>query len=106
MFVEQLIIGYNRQAKEAGEPETCSIKRLWDCLDNDGSGTLEREEFVNQTIRINPIVHRDEAHDVFGLIDLDGSDIITREEFNVIMSGMTFSGQQLDGATLAGKLIR
>jgi len=115
-FVEQLVTGHQQlhglpqmrilEMNRGQMRAAASLGTLFDDLDMNDDGLLEREEFITNSLRINPVIKKKEAEQVFDLMDMSGDRQISREEFDIILSGMTFTGQALDSLTMEGRYFR
>eukprot|EP00746_Dinoflagellata_sp_MGD_P047336 gnl/MRDRNA2_/MRDRNA2_216750_c0_seq1.p1 gnl/MRDRNA2_/MRDRNA2_216750_c0~~gnl/MRDRNA2_/MRDRNA2_216750_c0_seq1.p1 ORF type:complete len:282 (+),score=56.53 gnl/MRDRNA2_/MRDRNA2_216750_c0_seq1:71-847(+) len=72
-----------------------TLKEIFDKLDVLGVGVLEKSQFISAVRNSNPSILDEEAEKAYKLLDLDESGSITGEEFDVLLSGLTFSGQAL-----------
>jgi Ca2+-binding EF-hand superfamily protein len=115
-FVEQLVSGDEHSTMKTGLEKmiikdgkpVVTLGDIFDDIDDNrnGVGTVTKEEFISNCLRMNPKIQQEEAERVFHLMDLDDGGSIDRDEFYIIMSGMTFTGQALDGQTKDGKYFR
>jgi len=107
-FVEMLLNGSGMKTglEKTEGPVTVTLGTLFDELDEHDYGVIEKPEFVKNAMRMNSVIYQEEAEKVFDLMDLDGGGHVDREEFDIIMSGMTFTGQGLDSNTKEGRTLR
>jgi hypothetical protein len=113
-FVEKLIHGSTSGKVSHGmEVGQCNVKEhgltlagLFNYLDEHDIGKINEEDLTRNAMKMCPEITEEVCTKVFAMMDLDEGGFIDREEFDIIMSGMTFSGQGLDGDTKEGKHLR
>jgi hypothetical protein len=113
-FVEKLIHGSTSGKVSHGmEVGQCNVKEhgltlagLFNYLDEHDIGKINEEDLTRNAMKMCPEITEEVCAKVFAMMDLDEGGFIDREEFDIIMSGMTFSGQGLDGDTKEGKHLR
>jgi hypothetical protein len=113
-FVEMMIAGNGNSQMKTGLENTdvpISLGGLFDALDEptdtgEIAAVLTKDEFINGAIKMNPKIMKEQAEQVFHLMDINNGGSVSRDEFDIIMSGMTFTGQRLDHETKEGKYFR
>jgi hypothetical protein len=113
-FVEQIIQGSTSGKVAHGlEDGQCNVNDhgltlggLFNYLDEHDIGKINKDDFTRNAMKLSSEISEDVCGRVFDLMDLDEGGFIDRDEFDIIMSGMTFSGQGLDGDTKEGKYLR
>ncbi|KAL4197699.1 hypothetical protein AMTRI_Chr04g189580 [Amborella trichopoda] len=74
---EELRRGLAAQGSKLTETE---VKQLMEAADVDGNGTIDYDEFVTATMRLNKIHKEDHLYTAFQYFDRDNSGYITKEE--------------------------